>query len=434
MGCVHESLVRTPILFLLLFAVLVSIGRAEFRASVVKVDISPTTPQWLMGYGPRKSTGVRDPIHHRIAALDDGTTQVFLVASDLCLFSPTVYDEVAAELKKQFGIEPRQVWWTVTHSHSTPEVGPPGMYDILLKGRSDHPWDREYCEFVKTKLIEGVRRAREQLTPARVAIGTGMSRANINRRARDADGKISLGLNPDGPTDRQIGLIRLERPDGTPLGLIANYAMHGTVLSGAMLQISGDGPGIVTSYVEEKLGAPMLYINGAAGNLAPIYTVQELSRSHIGEFRVLLGDKIVEANRTLGSGTEGTTLWLGETWIETPRKEGLGWSEELKNYAAKSPGGMDLVRVPVRVLRINDTVLWGSPVELFCEIALRVRADSPFRHNFFFGYMNGWLGYLPTAQAFKEGGYEPRTSPFSEQVERDYTEGVIKYIHALPRD
>ena len=70
-----------------------------------------------------------------------------------------------------------------------------------------------------------------------------------------------------------------------------------------MLQISGDGPGIVTSYVEEKIGAPMLYINGAAGNLAPIYTVQELARSHIGEFRVLLGDKIVEANRTLGSGT-----------------------------------------------------------------------------------------------------------------------------------
>jgi hypothetical protein len=29
------------------------------------------------------------------------------------------------------------------------------------------------------------------------------------------DGKISLGLNPDGPVDRQIGLIRVERPDGT---------------------------------------------------------------------------------------------------------------------------------------------------------------------------------------------------------------------------
>jgi hypothetical protein len=147
----------------------------------------------------------------------------------------------------------------------------------------------------------------------------------------------------------------------------------------------------------------------------------------------LLGDKIIEANRSLGAGGADVKLWLGETWIETPRREGLGWSDELKGYAAKSASGGDLVRIPVRALRINNTVLWGSPVELFCEIALRVRNDSPFRHTFFFGYSNGWLGYLPTAQAFKEGGYEPRTTPFSEQVERDYTEGVNAFIQGMPR-
>lgn len=418
---------------LLSLVLLVGPARAEFRAAVVKIDITPTTPQWLMGYGPRKSTGVRDPIFHRIAALDDGKSQLFIIASDLCLFSPTVYDDVTAQLKKETGIEPRQVWWTVTHSHSTPEVGPPGMYDILLKGRSDHPWDRDYCEFIKTKLIDGIKQARAQLAPARLAMGTGMSRANINRRARDVDGKISLGLNPDGPTDRQIGLIRLERPDGSPLGLIANYAMHGTVLAGSMLQISGDGPGVVAAYVEEKFGAPTLYVNGAAGNLAPIYTVQDLPRSHIGEFRVLLGDKILEANRAMGAAGGDVSLWVGETWVETPRRKDLGWSDELKAFAAKSQGGADLVRIPVRVARINDTVLWASPVELFCEIALNVRRDSPFRHNFYFGYANGWLGYLPTAQAFRDGGYEPRTSPFTEEVERDFTDGVSAFIQGVPR-
>lgn len=424
---------RNLSLFLALAFVLTS-ARAEFRAAAVKVDISPTTPQWLMGYGARKSTGVRDPIFHRIAALDDGTTQVFIVASDLCLFSPTVYDEFAAEIKKELGIEPRQFWWTVTHSHSTPEVGPRGMYEVLLPGRSKHDWDRDYYAFVKSTLIAGLRDARSRLEPARLAIGTGLSRANINRRARDVDGKISLGLNPDGPTDRQIGLIRLERPDGSPIGLIANYAMHGTVLAGSMLQVSGDGPGIVSSYLEEKIGAPTLYINGAAGNLAPIYTVQDLPRSHLGEFRVLLGDKILDANRTLGPGGSGVKLWVGEKWIETPRREGLGWTDELQAYAAKTAGGTDLVRIPVRFLRLNDTVMWGSPVEMFCEIALRVRAESPFRHNFFFGYANGWMGYLPTAAAFSEGGYEPRTSPFSPQVERDFTDGVIAFIHGIPRE
>lgn len=422
------------LILLLALTFAVATAHAEFKAAVVKVDISPKSPQWLMGYGPRKSTGVRDPIFHRIAALDDGATQVFLVASDLCLFSPTVYDEFAAELKKETGIEPRQVWWSVTHSHSTPEVGPPGMYDVLLKGRSDHPWDREYAEFVKGALLSGIKQARAQLAPARIAIGTGTSRANINRRARDADGKISLGLNPDGPVDRQIGVLRLERADGTLMGLIANYAMHGTVLGPSFLQVSGDGPGVASAYVEEKLGAPTLYVNGAAGNLAPIYTVQDLAKSHLGEFRVLLGDKIIEANRTLGPAGAGVKLALGETWIESPRRSDLGWSEELRAYGAKSPAGVDLVRLPVRFLRINDTVLWSSPVELFCEIVLRIRAESPFRHNFFFGYTNGWLGYLPTAQAFREGGYEPKTSPFTEKVEQDYTDGVLAYLQGMPRD
>jgi hypothetical protein len=229
-------------------------------------------------------------------------------------------------------------------------------------------------------------------------------------------------------------LIRLERPDGSLIGLIANYAMHGTVLGPSFVQVSGDGPGVVTAYLEEKLGAPALYINGAAGNMAPIYTVQTLRNAHLGEFRVLLGDKILEANRTLGPGAAEPKLWLGETWIETPRKEGLVWTEELKDYGATSPAGVDLVRIPVRLLRINDTVLWGGPLELFCEIAIRIRNESPFRHTFYFGYSNGWLGYLPTAQAFREGGYEPRTSPFTEQVERDFADGVLSFLAGMPRN
>ena len=90
-----------------------------------------------------------------------------------------------------------------------------------------------------------------------------MSIANINRRAKDVDGSSSLGLNPDGPVDRQIGLIRLERSNGSLLALIANYAMHGTVLSGSNLEISGDAPGTVSAYVEQKVVAD-------AGELDPV--------------------------------------------------------------------------------------------------------------------------------------------------------------------
>ena len=402
---------------------------AEFRASAVKVDITPSNSQWLMGYAARQSTGVHDRIWHRIAALSDGTTQVFLIASDLCVFSPSVYDDFTAALERDTGIHPNQVWWTTTHTHSAPELGPPGVYDVLLKGRSDHAWDRDYLAFITANLKEGILKARESLAPARVAIGTGSARANINRRARDVDGTVSLGLNPDGPVDRQIGLIRLERPDGAPIALIANYAMHGTALSGRWLQISGDAPGVVEDYVESKVGAPVLFINGAAGNIAPIYSVYDTPRAaHLGEFRVLLGDRILEANHSTAGAAEAA-LAVGETWIETPRKPGLGWPAELGRYTTKD----NTARIPVRFLRIGDTVAWSAPVELFCEIAIRVRNESPFRNTFYFGYGNGWLGYLPTAAAFAEGGYEPATSPFTAQVERDFGDGVVNFLAGWTR-
>ena len=70
-----------------------NIRAAQFRAAVVKIDITPDRPQWLLGYDPRQSTGVHDKLYHRIVAMDDGTTQFFLISTEICLFSPAVYGE-----------------------------------------------------------------------------------------------------------------------------------------------------------------------------------------------------------------------------------------------------------------------------------------------------------------------------------------------------
>jgi len=402
---------------------------AAFRASVVKVDITPNTPKWLLGYGPRQSTGVHDPIFHRIVAMDDGEKKFLMVSTDLCLFSPTVYDDVARRIEKATGIPPVRFWWTVTHTHSAPEVGPPGVYKVLLKGRSEHPVDTEYTERISSSLVAGAKEALAKLEPARLAMGTGMSMANINRRALDVDGKTSLGLNPDGPVDRQIGLLRLEKANGSPLALIANYAMHGTVLSGQFMEISGDAQGIVAAYVEQKFGAPMLYINGAAGNIAPIYSVYPTPRAgHLTQFNVLLGDRILAANGAMGAATSEVKMDAAEKWVDTPRKQGMDWPEDLPEYSRTGPNGRAMVRLPIRFLKLNDTVIWSAPVELFCEISFHVRNHSPFANTFYFGYTNGWIGYLPTKAGFAAGGYEPTTSVFSDQVEQDVTEAVVAYL------
>lgn len=403
---------------------------ATFRAGAAKVDITPREPQWLMGYNARQSTGTHDQIYHRVIAMDDGTTPFYLIASDLCLFSPGVYIEATERLRKEIGVGPENIWWSVNHSHATPEVGPPGIYKTLL-GRSDHEYDRPYTTLVIEALVQGVKEAKAKLAPARLALGTGISFANINRRARDMDGSISLGLNPDGPTDRQIGLIRVEGIDGAPIAVVANYAMHGTVMSGANLEVSGDAPGIVAAYVEQKINAPVLYVNGAAGNLAPIYSGYSNPKAgHLTQFNVLLGDRILEALNGMGSASPEVTLRVGEKIVETPRKDGLEWPTELTGYLNNS-GKAPLVRLPVRFLQINDTIIWSAPIEMFCEIATAVRDRSPFTHTFYFGYTNGWIGYLPTKAGFEEGGYEPRASVFTGAAEKDVREAVVKHIQSL---
>ena len=410
--------------------------QSTFKASVVKIDITPTDSQNLVGYGPRNSTGTHDPIFHKIVAMDDGTTQFYLISTDICLISPAEYDRLAARIQKLYGINPLNVWWTVTHTHSAPEVGPPGMYPVYMAERLVE-LDPTYTQMIEQKLIDGIGEARSKLVPARMGVGWGFSQANINRRAIDVDGKASLGLNPDGPVDRRIGLIRIDKADGSPLALIVNYAIHGTVLGQENTLISGDAPGIAAEYVEKKVGAPVLFINGAAGNLAPIYSVYPSPRAgHLGQFRVLLGDKIIEAYEKILSTTDEVKLLSGAQTLETPRKPELGWPKELESYNRTTKDGVHYVRMPVRFLKINNHVaIWSAPIELFCEVSNEVRDRSPFEYTFYYGYTNGWFGYMPTKEEWPFGGYEvERVSPFTPAAADALTELVLGYFQGKIRN
>lgn len=402
-----------------------------FRAAVVKVDITPDEPKMLLGYQARQSTGVHDRIYHRIVVLDDGITRFVLVSSDICVISPSEYDHVASLLQHRLGIAPENFWWSLTHTHSAPEVGVPGLPEVFMGERYKHAVDTAYTSFVEQKILEGVEQACKQLVKAKLGVGWGHSNANINRRGIDVNGKASLGMNPDGAVDRRIGIIRVDKEDGSPLVLIANYAIHGTALGGANLKISGDVPGIVAGYVEEKTGAPLLFINGAAGNLAPIYsTYPSVSSAHLSEFKVLLGDRILEANRQLTYTTGKVRLFAGKTVIETPRKEGLAWPSDLGDYTRSTGKDKHVVKLPARFLKINsDIAIWSLPVELFCEISNEIRERSPYAYTFYYGYTNGWLGYLPAAGQFKYGGYEVETvCPYTPAAEQDLMDAVLNYL------
>lgn len=417
-------------------AIAVPDGSAQFRAACVKVDITPDRPQWMQGYGPRQSTGVHDRIYHRIAVLDDGTTAFYLVSSDICTVSPRFYDDFCEKLQRETGITPEHVWWSTTHTHSAPHVGPQDLGKLFVGTLGDRfsiQHDTAYWSWVVDRLIAGIRDAQSRLEPARLGIATGTATANVNRRELRPDGETVLGVNPEGPVDRQLGVFRLERPDSTLIGLIANYAIHGTALGGGNTLITADVVGIAAERVEGALGVPMLFINGAEGNVAPLHSVgSNINDPRLEEYKTLLGDRILAANSAIAETTDDVSLIVDQTVIKTPRKDGLGWLDELAKYTSNSPEGIAQVCIPVHSLIINnDTIIWAAPLELFSEIALNIRTASPFNRTFYFGLTNGSLLYLPTKAAFAEGGYEPNVSTFTDQVEADFTAGVTSYLQEL---
>jgi len=411
-------------------------SKNNFRAAVVKKNITPDTPQWLRGYNPRISTGIHDSIYHRIVVLDDGQTRFVLVSTDICVFSPVFYDDVAAEIESRFNIKPLNFWWSLTHTHSAPEVAVNYgsiLYPVMANRRKladQNEKDPAYTLMMKQKLTEGIEEALKNLVPATLKVTWGYSQANINRRAIGSDGKASLGMNPDGPTDRRIGILKIDNGKGDAIAIIANYPIHGTVMGGQSQVISGDAPGVVAEYVEEKTGAPLLFINGAAGNLAPVYSVYPSPQAgHLSEFKVLLGDKIVAACEQLTHSTGNVTLKTDKLIVETRQHPELELPQDMHGYARTTASGEKLIKLPVRVLRINDDIaIWSAPVELFCEISNAVRNSSPYPFTFYFGYTNGVMGYLVSENEYQHEGYEPAVSPFTPRAGNDLTNAVISYL------
>ena len=76
------------------------------------------------------------------------------------------------------------------------------------------------------------------------------------------------------------------------------------------------------------------------------------------------------------------------------------------------------------------------PGELFVEIGLAIRSNSPVKFTMVVGYAEDAIGYIPTDRAFEEGGYElgpglwARVGRGSEGIFREKAEVLLKELSA----
>src|SRR5262249_24322640 len=72
----------------------------------------------------------------------------------------------------------------------------------------------------------------------------------------------------DKPVDRELTVVRVEDGTGKPIAHLVNFAAHPTMLPAKELKFSADYPGVLADGVEKEIGAPCLFLQGAAGDLS----------------------------------------------------------------------------------------------------------------------------------------------------------------------
>jgi hypothetical protein len=152
-----------------------------------------------------------------------------------------------------------------THNHSGPPLG-------LLIGEA--PPDAAYINLLISASVRAACLALEGLRPVRLFLTEQrLPGLTYNRRALLPDGRVSIAPVPDlpvverGPLDDRLTVLLLRDYTGNNLAGLVHYACHGVaVLSQA---IGADIPGELSERVGALLGAPCLFLQGAAGDVNP---------------------------------------------------------------------------------------------------------------------------------------------------------------------
>lgn len=455
-------------------------NEAPLFAGVARVDISPPPGVPHAGWGAQLhevARGIDMPLYATALVLAQQQTRVAILDIDLIGFNSEQVGLIHTVISERTGFAKEQIRLCTTHNHSGPNYF---RATLASRGLEDL---RSYLGNLPDTLAAAVAQAAASMQVVRTTWGTGSCPISVNRRAPDSTGRLVVGRNPEGPVDHTVRVIRVEALDGSTFATIVHFSCHPTTVGWQNELVTPDYPGVVRLEVERLLGGTCLFLQGAAGNVGPIVgPTGDLSlyrrlgrclgleassvalRSSIpraGELQrvvesgaplAVYGD--VLADHTPRLAVRSRTVRLPVKHFDDPghlRRD----SDELKNAleALREYGSSDDVQLAraqatqanaraelaelysgtreiewqVHAIAIGESVLVGVPGEPFVEIGMRVAADSPFLNTLFSGYTNGGFGYLPTAGAHAEGGYEVDASPFAAEA----GEVLIKQVRIL---
>ena len=417
----------------------------ELLAGVARVDITPPVGIEMFGYHRSSPmTNIHDPLWLTALALVAEHTPSYpcllLAIDNVGLgWQTTQALRAAVAATARTPLERVAIYYSHTHAGPDSEV-----LDWYGHERPVNSPERLYGAMLPQWAASAARLALQRLTLARVGCSTATSITGVNWRKRGNDGRAFMGVNPAGPVDQQVTVLRIDTADQRPLATVVHYGVHGTVFKSDNFACSADVTGAVRNVIESATGGICLFAQGAAGDVNPRWRGDEAALKRCG---CELGGAALQAFATaemhplyaLTTAVERVTLRLSplpdeatavqlaeevsRIW-EAPTEP---WLDLVRHKLAANERHLTLVR-ELHAVRVNEFVRVGIPMEPFAELSLAFRERTASlatgEHPLclcFGGYTNGTPGYLAMADEYRAGGYEIEWMP----VVYGYYEGLL---------
>ena len=210
------------------------IDNSSWRIGLARVKITPENPIRMAGYASRTKPfeGVDAHLFAKAMAFEDSDgNQSLLITADMIRFPGWLSEAVCRRLKESAGIERNAVLLNASHTHTGPALDP-ARYDAPADDIND---SQAYARKLEDKLVTIGRQALADLKPARLGWDTGLVNFPMNRREFTERG-VRLGVNPRGPVDRGVPVLRVDGAGGKLRAVLFGTACHNTTLTGRSLR------------------------------------------------------------------------------------------------------------------------------------------------------------------------------------------------------
>ncbi len=396
---------------------------ALLELGVGRAVITPPLGTSMAGFAHRThgAESVLDDLELRLFWFrsEGAPSPVCVVTADLIGFGPALVRRIRQSLCERVGIDPSAVMLAASHTHS----GPHACENV--DDGAGRP-DPAYLDTLVESIAGAAAHAKAATQPVHLDVAFGrLSGYAINRR-RVVNGKARMAPNPGGVRDDEVTLFLFRAVEThAPIGLLVHYTCHPTTLG--TYQISAEYPGAARRGVEAAMaGVTCGFLPGCFGDVRPACTVlggdafRQGTPQDVAAFGRALADETLRAlERPALRRTEASLKAIVRDVALPLEREPDGASLSLQ-----------------RVDFASDVSLLAMGGEVCVEYGQTIKRMRPGRVTVPVGYANGMVGYIPTAEMFASGGYEPvdsvryfgLSSPFKSELEERIYRAVSQIL------